>query len=587
MFFLFLPLDFGERRPEQERFGGDRKPPDDFEQGRGRGPGRGPGPGPGPGRGHESRSHFGPGAPWNEIRDHGGRDSDQGRRPRKPWDDPHSLPNWHPHGPDDTGPSGSDLRPESDERRPEKNIRGPGEERPGEFRPGLGHEREFRPQDGPGRDSRPGLLGSPPRGHDSDARPGLLGPPPQPGSGILGMGPPGPSVQSGNPVLRGSLLGPPPGKDPKTGVQSGSQRQEQGPRRLSNDQEEGREPRSPHFNFPGNVHSQHPQDLSSRGFRQGPRIRGREPADHPFHEEWTEGHGHPFSPQLSSRTFIHGHTIGPSDPRDTRSMRKQNEPLGRGDPSDLGDSQRMDAAGDVQFRGGLVDPRDPCRTVPNKQHRCGPLDPRDRRPGPDQLDEPLLSGPDDSRVHGTGPSQGAFDIPGSARDYRGRDQFPGHGPSGEGSDARLGRGPRGPEHLNPEPLRNQGDGKPTIPSLMSINPIPFSTEEKTFTDRDAEEYRGRKRSADGEGFRDGERERGLPKIVREDDEWRHPPRSQMDGPPEEWRGHQENWQDDRFAEDHYEEGAWLEGEQFRRENFGGGGTQSKPRGGWRGREGRR
>ena len=98
-------------------------------------------------------------------------------------------------------------------------------------------------------------------------------------------------------------------------------------------------------------------------------------------------------------------------------------------------------------------------------------------------------------------------------------------------------GPSGQEQNSPisEPLKNVNDTKPAIRPLMSISPPPLPMGHSAFdfdlgdTWKGTPDRRGgRKRSAEHDGFRDGERERGVdrgpPKTMRqEDDQWRRGP----------------------------------------------------------------
>lgn len=96
-------------------------------------------------------------------------------------------------------------------------------------------------------------------------------------------------------------------------------------------------------------------------------------------------------------------------------------------------------------------------------------------------------------------------------------------PRDEPRDPRMMRGP-GP----PPPEANEN--KPAIRPLMSLSPPPLPMGQAGFDiglDDDSwkgnPDRRGRKRSGDQEGFRDGDRDRGPPKAMRPEDEWRRGP----------------------------------------------------------------
>ena len=116
-------------------------------------------------------------------------------------------------------------------------------------------------------------------------------------------------------------------------------------------------------------------------------------------------------------------------------------------------------------------------------------------------------------------SPGLFD----RRDSWGSPQHP-HDPRApprdEPRDPRMMRGP-GP------PPPDSNDNKPAIRPLMSLSPPPLPIGQGGFDfGLDEESWKGtadrrdRKRSGEQEGFRDGEWDRGPPKPMRAEDEWR-------------------------------------------------------------------
>ena len=426
-------------------------------------------------------------------------------RGRRPWGDHQSSSNW-PSGPDDDG-----FRSNASNDHGQQASRG--------ANPSHGHFDVG--EDAPGRDFRPGLLGSPPRAHESDNRPGILGPPPQPPSEGSAMTPPG---ATGNPMLGGSLLRQPPGPDNSVGP-------EETPRCRSHEVEDSSLSTGAHP-----LHSQDPRGSHPRAHGQGP--------DAPF--------------------------LG--DKIDSRPCRRQ--------PFTSRGSARP-------FPPGSAEERCPEHIRPGRQSAYG--DSRDPR-SQSQPGEPM-SNVEDSRFLGGTPPNGPFDADHGQYDFRGTGQFPSpvhNNPAGAG-DTGQGRGPgpsRGLDQNTHDPPGAMGDGKPSIPSLMSINPLRHSPDDTKFGDRDTLQFRGRKRSADGESFRDGDPPRGLPKLQREGDDWRRAPRSNMEGPREEWHGPPTNWQNGRFSDQQYED-PWPK-EQFRRDDYVKHGPHSQSnRGGWRGRGGRR
>lgn len=94
------------------------------------------------------------------------------------------------------------------------------------------------------------------------------------------------------------------------------------------------------------------------------------------------------------------------------------------------------------------------------------------------------------------------------------------------------RGPPGPPRQDQNPP-NTNENKPAIRPLMSLSPPPLPIGQQGFDfnldlDDDswtggAPDRRGRKRSGEQESFRDGDRDRGPPKALRPEDEWRRGP----------------------------------------------------------------
>lgn len=101
----------------------------------------------------------------------------------------------------------------------------------------------------------------------------------------------------------------------------------------------------------------------------------------------------------------------------------------------------------------------------------------------------------------------------------------------EPRDPRMMRGPGGPPSRPDQNPSNANENKPAIRPLMSLSPPPLPLGQQGFdfdlglgedSWKGPPDRRGRKRSLDQEGFRD-DRDRGPPKALRPEDEWRRGP----------------------------------------------------------------
>lgn len=189
--------------------------------------------------------------------------------------------------------------------------------------------------------------------------------------------------------------------------------------------------------------------------------------------------------------------------------------------------------------------------------------------GRNESRDPRWGGPSDEPPQGRGRDEphGFFD----RRDSWGSPQQP-HDPRGpprdEPRDPRIARGP------GPSPSDTK-EAKPAIRPLMSLSPPPLPLGQTGFDfnlDDDSwkggPDRRGRKRSSDQEGFRE-------PKTMRPEEEWRRGPDQ---GPHDGWRGPEEPFDDGPWHDD--ERGPFPSGDSPMR-------GRGKPRGGRRGRGGRR
>ncbi|XP_068754632.1 uncharacterized protein [Montipora capricornis] len=168
---------------------------------------------------------------------------------------------------------------------------------------------------------------------------------------------------------------------------------------------------------------------------------------------------------------------------------------------------------------------------------------------------------------------------------RGRDDPPGLFDRRDNWGSQQPHDPRGPPRDEPrDPRMSRGqvpppsetkENKPAIRPLMSLSPPPLPLGQAGFEfnlDDDSwkagADRRGRKRSTDQEGFRE-------PKTMRSEDEWRRGPDQ---GPHDGWRGPEETFEDGPWQDD--DRGAFPPGDSPVR-------GRGKPRGGRRGRGGRR